>query len=656
LEAERIRPAADRKPIITRRTRKNTSRERDDASKQRIAFTNRYFGQSATGLGILSASGDLGGRVDADGLRLVLLGGDGGAGGVSGGGTNSTSSDGLGVRNNGLVDLLVSDDRGGSVLLDSLVGGGSGVLLLGLDAVQGLAGTATKVAEHGLALVGSRGASGGGGLGSLGLLNSLSGRGNDGSDLSGGLLNLDGLSGDDLVLGGDNRGGGLSLERLLLGGRRAGAALTLVHERQAGEEVLLLLAGGGGLSLCGLGSGLTDGRGGGVSGRRGHGSLNRLGGGGLGQLGSGVRDSGVLGRDLGLEVELLLLGGRLQATPGTGNAAEDAATLADLGLLLSGGLGGSNRGDGKGLDGLLLSGDGHDCEMVSVCARGAGSFLILTGSGLESRSLGGDRSGDGDDGLVVGLLELLVNGLLFLLLLLLHVVLLLLALQLVEHAAGCGAALGLLLELLVLAVGRTDALGLGGVDLGALLGQGSASLSGGNGTASDVGSVCQIGQFVLVNTSRRDEHTQLLNLGLVALAVANGLLGGLAKLDRLLDRLVPAIALSVAVGLEAVLVAGDLKGELVGRGLLEVGGVVESNDASRLGAVTLALLVEEEEALAGLAGVGGDGVRNLGLLATEVETQVLRSDGRVVEPELLLGESELPGEVLEGDFFWAISS
>jgi hypothetical protein len=225
-------------------------------------------------------------------------------------------------------------------------------------------------------------------------------------------------------------------------------------------------------------------------------------------------------------------------------------------------------------------------------------------------------------------------------------VLLLLALQLVEHAARGGAALVLLLELLVLAVGGTDALGLGRVDLGALLGQGSASLSGSNGTAGNVRSVCEIGQFVLLNGQRRDQHTQLLDLSLVALAVADGLLGGLSKLDRLLDRLVPAIALSIAGGLEAVLVAGDLKGELVGRGLLEVGGVVESNDASGLGAVTLALLVEEEKALAGLACPGGDGVGDLGLLATEVETKVLRGDGRVVEPELLLGESELPREML----------
>lgn len=145
--------------------------------------------------------------------------------------------------------------------------------------------------------------------------------------------------------------------------------------------------------------------------------------------------------------------------------------------------------------------------------------------------------------------------------------------------------------------------------------------------------------------------TQLLHLGLVALAVTDRLLGSLAELDGLLDRLVPAITLNVAVGLEAVLVTADLEGELVGRGLLEVGGVVESNDTSRLGAVALALLVEVQEAVAGLAGPGGHGVGDLGLLATEVEAKVLGSDGGVVEPELLLGESELPVRLLAGELF-----
>ena len=104
------------------------------------------------------------------------------------------------------------------------------------------------------------------------------------------------------------------------------------------------------------------------------------------------------------------------------------------------------------------------------------------------------------------------------------------------------------------------------------------------------------------------KHTQLLDLRLVSLAVTDRLLGGLAELDRLLDRLVPAVTLSIVAGLEAVLVARNLESELVGRSLLEVGGLVEGNDTSRLGAVTLALLVEEEETLAGLAGPSSDGV------------------------------------------------
>ena len=57
-----------------------------------------------------------------------------------------------------------------------------------------------------------------------------------------------------------------------------------------------------------------------------------------------------------------------------------------------------------------------------------------------------------------------------------------------------------------------------------------------------------------------------------------------------------------------MLVAGNLESELMGRSLLEVGGLVERNDTGRLSAVALALLVEEEEALAGLAGPGSDGV------------------------------------------------
>jgi hypothetical protein len=104
------------------------------------------------------------------------------------------------------------------------------------------------------------------------------------------------------------------------------------------------------------------------------------------------------------------------------------------------------------------------------------------------------------------------------------------------------------------------------------------------------------------------KHTQLLNLGLVSLAGTDRLLGGFAKLDGLLNGLVPAVTLSIVAGLEAVLVARNLESELMWRSLLEVGGLVERNDTSRLSAVALTLLVEEEEALAGLAGPGSDGV------------------------------------------------
>jgi hypothetical protein len=117
--------------------------------------------------------------------------------------------------------------------------------------------------------------------------------------------------------------------------------------------------------------------------------------------------------------------------------------------------------------------------------------------------------------------------------------------------------------------------------------------------------IVSVSLLFLTNIGKR---TQLLHLGLVDLAVTDRLLGSLTKLDRLLDRLVPAITLSIAVGLEAVLVTADLEDELMGRGLLKVGGLVERNDTSGLGAITLALLVEEEKALAGLAGPCGDGV------------------------------------------------
>lgn len=61
-----------------------------------------------------------------------------------------------------------------------------------------------------------------------------------------------------------------------------------------------------------------------------------------------------------------------------------------------------------------------------------------------------------------------------------------------------------------------------------------------------------------------------------------------------------------------------------------------------MGAVRLALLVEEQEALAGLRCPGNDGVCDLRLLAAEVEVEVLWLDSLVAQPELLLARDERP--------------
>lgn len=120
------------------------------------------------------------------------------------------------------------------------------------------------------------------------------------------------------------------------------------------------------------------------------------------------------------------------------------------------------------------------------------------------------------------------------------------------------------------------------------------------------------------------------------------LLVGLAHLDRLLDRLVPSITLSIGRRLEAVRLVVQAEGKLVRACLLQIRCVVQRKNASWVGLASLVLLDEEEKTLASLACPSNDWVSNLGLLTTKVEVEVLRSDGLIAEPEILLSESELP--------------
>lgn len=83
-------------------------------------------------------------------------------------------------------------------------------------------------------------------------------------------------------------------------------------------------------------------------------------------------------------------------------------------------------------------------------------------------------------------------------------------------------------------------------------------------------------------------------------------------------------------------VGANLESKGVSSLLLQVSGLVESQDILRVCSVCVVLLVEEEQTLAGLAGPCNDGVRDLRLLTAEIEIQVLRGDGGVVEPKLLL--------------------
>lgn len=65
------------------------------------------------------------------------------------------------------------------------------------------------------------------------------------------------------------------------------------------------------------------------------------------------------------------------------------------------------------------------------------------------------------------------------------------------------------------------------------------------------------------------------------------------------------------------------------------------------------MLGEVEQALSGLVGPGGNGVRDLGLLATEVLAELLGRNSLVAEPEILLGENNAPSRInkSELDYF-----
>ena len=118
------------------------------------------------------------------------------------------------------------------------------------------------------------------------------------------------------------------------------------------------------------------------------------------------------------------------------------------------------------------------------------------------------------------------------------------------------------------------------------------------------------------------------------------LLGSLADFDGLLDRDEPAVPLGVVGRLEGVAASVKLEGELMRRLLLQVGGIVEIQHSGGAEAVGVTFPVEEQEAFAGLAGPGNDGVGDLGLLAAHVEVQVLSGDGVIAQPEFLLGWDE----------------
>lgn len=87
--------------------------------------------------------------------------------------------------------------------------------------------------------------------------------------------------------------------------------------------------------------------------------------------------------------------------------------------------------------------------------------------------------------------------------------------------------------------------------------------------------------------------------------------------------------------------AVDLEHELVGALLAHVGDISQVEDAGRSGLV-LSTLGEEQQALAGLAGPGSDGVGNGGLLVLEERGELLGLDSLLAEVEVAFGEAKTP--------------
>jgi hypothetical protein len=79
-----------------------------------------------------------------------------------------------------------------------------------------------------------------------------------------------------------------------------------------------------------------------------------------------------------------------------------------------------------------------------------------------------------------------------------------------------------------------------------------------------------------------------------------------------------------------MLVVASCREEIVSYQVENTGGVL----------LLVSVFDEEKKTLSGLAGPRGNGVGNLGLLATEVLPQVVSGNWLLAEPEVLLGEAE----------------